>query len=238
MNRRLVVLPSRGEVEETVANELRGVIAEAIGARGRANIVVTGGTVGIGTLAALRRVSSVEPIDWHRVHVWWGDERFVAADDVDRNDRQAMDALFAHVDIPAENLHRFPASHGQSVEDGRDSFRKDNPNGFPTFDVVLNGIGPDGHVASLFPHRDHGETEDVIAIRDSPKPPAERLSLTFRVLNNSHNVWIVAAGEDKAEAIQRLMEDDSPERTPATALSRDAGVVVWADTAAASRVTN
>lgn len=238
MDRRFVVLPTRSDVEDRVADQLLTEIVGAITTRGRADIVVTGGTVGIGSLAAARRNPRIHDIEWTRVHVWWGDERFVPAGHADRNDRQACVALFDHVPIPQANLHRFPASTGQSVEVARAEFVARHPEGFPRFDVALNGVGPDGHVVSLFPGRDHGESHRVIAITNSPKPPAERLSFTFDALNQSQRVWIVAAGIDKADAIQRLADGAAPSETPATGLHGTEETVVWLDADAASLLTS
>jgi 6-phosphogluconolactonase len=234
MTRRFVVLPSRSDVEVRVADQLLNEILGAVESRGRADVVVTGGTVGIGVLAAVRTNHRVNDVDWSRVHVWWGDERFVPSGDADRNEQQARDVLFAHISIPADNLHTFPAWTGQSVDEARDDFVARYKGVFPEFDVALNGIGPDGHVASLFPGRDHGESMSVIAVRDSPKPPPERLSFTFSALNKSRLVWIVAAGEDKAEAVRRCASDSPPSQTPAAGLQGTKETVVWLDVEAAA----
>jgi 6-phosphogluconolactonase len=238
MARRFEILPDRVAVENRVADELVSVVLKALEEKGRADILVTGGTVGIGTLAAVAQHPDVNTVDWSRVHVWWGDERFVAADSSERNDKKARDALFSHVEIPEDNLHVFPADHGQTLNEALAEFLGRYPNGFPSFDVALNGIGPDGHVASLFPGFDHGTTESVIAVSSSPKPPAQRLSFTFAVLNSARRVWIVAAGEDKADAIAKLAADNSQLETPATALRGTLETVVWLDAAAASRLSD
>ena len=238
MKRRIEILPIRAALEERVAAELVAIVKSALDARGRADMVVTGGTVGIGTLAALARYSQVSALDWTGIHVWWGDERFVPAGHADRNERQARDALFSHVVIPAENLHTFPANHGQTIEEARDEFLAEHVGGFPVFDVVLSGIGPDGHTASLFPGLPHGEGEDVISVSNSPKPPAERLSLTFDALNRGQHVWIIASGEDKAVAVSRIVADFPESETPATALRGLVETVVWTDAGAASAISD
>jgi 6-phosphogluconolactonase len=238
MTRRIEILPTRAELEARVAGELLTVVQSALDSRKRVNIVVTGGTVGIGVLAALARSPLVTNIDWTRVHVWWGDERFVPAGHADRNDQQARNALFSHVAIPAANLHTFPANRGQTVDEARDEFLAANVSGFPTFDVVLNGIGSDGHTASLFPGLPHGDGVDVIAVSNSPKPPAERLSLTFDVLNRGNHVWIVASGRDKAEAVSRIIADSPVAETPAVALRGLTETVVWIDADAASALAD
>lgn len=234
MTRRFVVLPTRSDVEVRVADQLLTEILLAVASHGRADLVVTGGTVGIGVLAAVSRNHRAHDVDWSRVHVWWGDERFVPVGHADRNDHQAQDALFDHIAIPVQNLHPFPNDVGQSVETARDEFLAEYPDGFPQFDVALNGIGPDGHTASLFPGRDHGESVSVIAVRDSPKPPAERLSFTLGVLNRSRHVWIVASGADKAHAIRRIAENSPTSDTPAAGLSGAVDTVVWLDADAAA----
>jgi 6-phosphogluconolactonase len=238
MVRRFETLPDRTAVEKRVAGELVTVVLGAIEEKDRADILITGGTVGIGTLAAVAQNPDVHNVDWSRVHVWWGDERFVVANSPERNEQQARDALFSHINIPDDNLHVFPADHGQTLDEARDEFLARYPDGFPTFDLALNGIGPDGHVASLFPGLDHGTTESVIAAHDSPKPPAKRLSFTFGILNSAQRLWIIAAGEDKADAIAKLAANNDQQETPATALRGHLETVVWLDAAAASQLSN
>lgn len=237
MYRRLEVLPTRSAVEERVAAELLAVVQSSLDSRGRADIAVTGGTVGIGTLAAVARSPLVAIVDWSRVHVWWGDERFVPAGNSERNEQQARDALFSHVAIPEANLHMFPTDNGQTVEQARDEFLAEHVDGFPAFDAVLNGIGPDGHTASLFPGLPHGEGHDVIAVANSPKPPAKRLSFTFDALNRGERVWIVASGSDKSVAVARIIADSPESETPAAALCGVMETVVWIDADAASAVS-
>ena len=236
MTRRFITLPSRSDVEIRVADQLVTEILSAVTARGRADVSVTGGTVGIGVLAAVMRDRRVHDVDWSRVHVWWGDERFVPGGHADRNDQQARDALFDHVSIPEQNLHTFPADIGQTVEAARDDFLARYIGGFPEFDVALNGIGPDGHAASLFPGRDHGGSESVIAVRDSPKLPPERLSFTFGVLNHARHVWIVASGVDKADAVRRIAADSPTSETPAAGLRGTVETVLWLDADAAGQL--
>lgn len=237
MFRRLEVFPTRVDVENHVAAELLAVIDTAVSTRGRADIILTGGTVGIGCLVALEHLARERSVAWDSVHVWWGDERFLPTDHSDRNDGQARAALLEHVSIPSANLHPFPPDRGQSIDRARDEFCDQFPDGFPDFDVVLNGIGPDGHVASLFPGSTYEVGSDVIAIHNSPKPPAERLSFTFEALNRASRVWIVAAGSDKANAISRLMAESPRDVTPATALHGKLETAVFVDVDAAAEIT-
>jgi 6-phosphogluconolactonase len=235
---RIVILPERLDVERAVAHDTLVELADAISKRGRADIVLTGGTVGIGSLAAIATSSESAPIDWSLVHVWWGDERFVPAGHPDRNEGQATLALLSHVPVREANIHRFPAADGDDVETARQRFDVELRAEFagkPRFDLVLNGIGADGHIASLFPGRDHGTADDLtIAIEDSPKPPATRLSLTFAALNSGSKVWVIASGADKSTAISRLMAGASVEEFPVAGLHGTVETALYLDAAAAS----
>lgn len=235
---RIARFPTRADVAKAVATDVLVELARAIAERGRADIVLTGGTVGIESLAAIASHADRDEIDWSAVRVWWGDERFVPAGDPDRNEGQATDALLGHLPLTLANVFRFPAADGVTLEVARDRFDEILRDEFadePYFDVVLNGIGPDGHVASLFPGFDHGTVEDfVIAVDDSPKPPPRRLSLTFAALNRGAKVWVVAAGADKADAISRLVAGAPISEIPACGLHGTVETALYVDDAAAA----
>lgn len=239
---RVVTLPDRTAVETAVATDVLIELARAIADRGRADIVLTGGTVGIGSLAAIARHPDRDEIDWRAVRVWWGDERFVPTSNPDRNEVQATDALLGQLPLTLSNVFRFPAADGITLESARDRFEltiRDEFLGDPRFDLVLCGIGPDGHVASLFPGRDHGDgTQFVIAVDDSPKPPPRRLSLTFETLNRGDKVWIVCAGADKADAIGRLMQGAPVSEIPAAGLDGRVETALYLDVAASALIAD
>jgi 6-phosphogluconolactonase len=182
-------------------------ITELLVEQAEVNLVVTGGTVGILTLAKLREIAC----DWSRVHIWWGDERFVEKNSPDRNEVQARNAWLEHVVVPAENIHPFPASdEGLSLDEAAQAFRSVVAG--VRFDILLLGIGPDGHIASLFPgHSAPGEF--VVAEHDSPKPPPQRLSLSYEAINTAREVWFTVAGADKQNAVSVAFGDD-PESLP------------------------
>lgn len=234
--RKLVVEETRDLLVRRVANDFITVVSLAVENADRADVVLTGGSVGIDVLNAVRNSPLVDSIDWSKVRVWWGDERFVEAGHEDRNDAQAMEALLDSVPLDPRNVHPFPAAQGQSLTQARDNFvgTLDREfHGRPHFDVVLNGIGPDGHVASLFPGLPHGNPgEFVVAVDDSPKPPPMRLSLTFAALNAGEQVWIVAAGSDKAGAIHALMNDGEADGVPAVFLDGTRETRVYVDSLA------
>lgn len=198
-------------------------------------LVLTGGTIASTLYAAL---ADVPGPDWGRVEVWWGDERYVAADSEDRNDAQARTALLDRVGVDPDLVHPMPAEDGSctDVDAAASSYAETvRGSGADHFDIVLLGLGPDGHVASLFPGSTQVHVEDraVVAVTDSPKPPPQRISLTMPCLNRTEEVWFVVSGEGKADAVARsLSSEGTVAQTPArgiTATSR-----WYLDTGAAS----
>lgn len=220
-------------------------IVSVVDFRGRANIVVTGGGTGIGLLRKL--AEQRDRIDWSNVHIYFGDERYVASDDDDRNDKQAREALLDHVDIPAANVHAMPALDGEYGDDLNAAAlayeqvlaaNAEHGEPAPVFDVHLLGVGPEGHINSLFPHTPAvRETERlVLGVPDSPKPPPQRITLTLPAIARSREVWLVCAGEGKADAVAAAVNGASADDVPAAgAQGRDA--TVWLlDEAAASKL--
>jgi 6-phosphogluconolactonase len=208
------------------------------------HVVLTGGTVGI---ALLRDIDPENQLDWSRVHLWWGDERFVATGHADRNEGQATEALIHRLPIPARNVHRMPATGSFSLEEAARAYQAElaafttdlNPIGAPSFDITFLGVGPDAHIASLFPGLDGVTVTDqpVIAVHNSPKPPAERVSLTLPVLNASQRVWIVAAGADKAEAVKAAVGPADASAAPVSAVHGQLETVLWLDADAAALIS-
>ena len=203
------------------------------------HVVLTGGTVGI---ALLENIDPTHKLNWKRIHLWWGDERFVPAGHPDRNEGQATAALIHRLPIPAENVHRMPAADaGLTLDEAVDAYDDELAQFWPElpeFDITFLGVGPDAHIASLFPGLEGIEVDDraVIAVRNSPKPPAERISLTLPALNNSKNVWVVASGADKADAIYAAFTSESASEAPVSAVEGTEETVFFTDEAAASRL--
>jgi 6-phosphogluconolactonase len=176
-----------------------------------ARIVLTGGTVARELHRAIASHERAGEVDWAGVTVLWGDERFVPLDDEERNDRQATEDLLSHV--PVGSVLRMPSpDDGVDLDAGVEAYaavvelllakRSD-----PALDLVMLGVGPDGHVASLFPGHDHPDAL-VVGEADSPKPPPGRISVAMQLIGRASRVWFVAAGEDKAEAIRGSVEGD------------------------------
>ncbi|WJY97632.1 6-phosphogluconolactonase [Corynebacterium fournieri] len=167
-----------------------------IHAQGRtARVVLTGGTAGI---ALLERLVEQE-IDWSRVEVFFGDERNVAVSHPDSNEGQARAALLDKVDIPEENIHGYGLDGG-SMDAAVSRYRTVVGDG--GFDLHLLGMGGEGHINSLFPHTDAVRERDalVVAVTDSPKPPAQRATLTLPAVQSADQVWLLVSGTEKAEA--------------------------------------
>ena len=224
-------------------DRLAAAITAAIDARGIAWIVLTGGGTGI---ALLKRLGS-HPVDWSRVHLFWGDDRFVPHDDPERNELQAREALLDHVDIPAANIHPMAPSDGEFGADitaaaaayaGMLASLAENGSATPVFDVHLLGMGGEGHINSLFPDTDAvRETERmVIGVTDSPKPPPRRITLTLPAVRRSREVWLVVSGEAKADAVAAGVEGVNPVEVPAAGAVGTERTVWLLDTAAAARL--
>lgn len=231
------------ELVSAVGDKLVGAILDAIAARGEAAIVLTGGGTGIGLLKRVGERSG--EIDWAKVHVYWGDERFVPADDDERNDKQAREALLDHVGIPDTNVHAVAATDGEfgdDLEAAAQGYAEvvigNMQTTGPRFDVHLLGMGPEGHINSLFPDTDAvRETERwVVGVTDSPKPPPRRVTLTLPAVKRSREVWFVVSGEGKADAVAAAVGGADPVDVPAAgAIGTDA--TVWLlDEAAASKL--
>ena len=211
----LVVAASAEQLSDDVAGRLVATLVATQSVRPLAFLAVTAGGILEQVLGALARLPSRDSIDWSRVSLWWADERFVPADSDDRNDRPAFAALFDQVALDPANVHRMPASdgaYGDDAEAAAAAYAADlaaaatsaQPGeDIPRFDVILLGVGPDGHCASLFPEHPatHEVRSTVVAVHGSPKPPPTRLSFTFRALDAANEVWFIAAGAGKAEAV-------------------------------------
>ncbi len=237
--------PDTDALVAAAGDRLASAITAAIAERGVAHIVLTGGGTGI---ALLKRVGS-HPLDWARVHLFWGDDRFVPRDDDERNEKQAREALLDHIDIPAANIHPMPpsgAEFGPDIEAAARAYEQtlaDNAEpGTPTpvFDVHLLGMGGEGHINSLFPHTAAVREADrmVVGVEDSPKPPPRRITLTLPAVRRSRQVWLVVSGEAKADAVAAAVGGADPDDWPAAGAIGTERTVWLVDSSAASKLTH
>ena len=248
MNREVLVASSADELAAASAARAVELLSAALAARPVAHLVITGGGILEQVLAAL---AQPEALDWSRVHIWWGDERYVPADSDDRNDLAALGKLLARVPVEPALVHRMPASDagfGDDVGAAADSYAAELaaavPEGtdadVPAFDLVLLGVGPDGHCCSLFP--DHPGTQEreasVIAVRNSPKPPPTRLSLSFRGLNSANEIFVIASGDGKADAVAKAVTTIDPVHVPSSAAEGRERTLWLVDQAAAAKLAD
>ncbi|MBD0743451.1 6-phosphogluconolactonase [Streptomyces sp. CBMA152] len=245
----LVVHRDKELMAQAAAARLITKIVDAQAARGSASVVLTGGRNGNGLLAALASSPARDAIDWSRLDLWWGDERFLPEGDPERNVTQARAALLDAVPVDPKRVHAMPASngaYGNDVEAAAAAYAEElaaaagpeDHGEVPTFDVLMLGVGPDTHVASLFPELPAvRETErTVVGVHGAPKPPPVRISMTLPAIRAAREVWLLAAGEDKAQAAAIALSGAGEIQAPAAG-AYGRGRTLWLlDSAAASRL--
>lgn len=198
----VVVHPDPDALAAAAAARLITRIVDLQAAGGLPRIVLAGGGVAIAMLEQVRASPARAAIDWSRIEFYWGDERFVAPDDADRNELQAREALLDHVPVDPAKVFPMGADTGsQTAEEAAASYA-DLVDGV-AFDVLLLGMGGEGHTLSVFPDSPavHERAATVVAVRDCPKPPPTRITLTLPAARAAAEVWIVSAGEAKADAV-------------------------------------
>lgn len=193
------------ELAAQVGRRLLGMLTQ-VQLRGEVpSVALTGGRVADLLHREVARLSPDANVDWSSVDLWWGDERFVPEDSPERNVGQARAALLDRVPVDPSRVHAMPAADaGMDLDDAARAYEEEvREHGRGLFDVMMLGVGPDGHVASLFPGRPELDVDDRIAVpvTDSPKPPPERVSLTFPALNRAREVWFIVSGSEKAAAV-------------------------------------
>ncbi|MFT4167315.1 MAG: 6-phosphogluconolactonase [Microlunatus sp.] len=226
---------SADDVAEALAARLASRLAELQRGTSTPQVALTGGRIATKAYQRLGAEGRSSAVDWSRVGLWWGDERFVAADDDDRNARQALTAL-SSLPLNLEHVHPMPAAgDGLELDEAAEAYEAEL--GDATFDICLLGMGPDGHVASLFPEHPSSYAEGrVIAVRSSPKPPPERISLTLEVINRSAEVWFCVTGADKAAAARLALSGTGPIQVPAAGVRGQDRTLWLIDRAAAAEL--
>jgi 6-phosphogluconolactonase len=244
----VVVHPDATLLARSVAARLVTAIVDAQAARGAASVVLTGGGIGTAVLRELAGSAARDAIDWRALDVWWGDERWLAGGDEERNETGARSALLDTVPVDPARVHPMPATDGEfpDVDAAAAAYaellaaaaRPEDHAAVPSFDVLLLGIGPEGHVASLFPDAPaiYEEERTVVGVRNSPKPPAQRITLTLPAIRAAREVWVIAAGEEKADAVRASLEGAGPIAVPAAGARGRFATRYLLDRAAGSRL--
>lgn len=237
----IVRLPDVAAVQRAAAERVVALANAQVAATGRFLIALSGGNTprGLHTLLAQEPLRSQIP--WGQVWVVWGDERYVPADHPDSSYLMARETLLEHVPIPSEQIYPVPTYYADPVESAAiyeqqiQALLAANGN---QIDLVLLGMGPDGHTASLFPHHPALAAPAerlVVAIDNSPKPPPRRITLTVAALNRAAHTLVLVTGADKAETLREVLEGPAdPQRLPIQLIQPPHGSVTWLVDAAAA----
>jgi 6-phosphogluconolactonase len=231
-----LIYETADELASATADRLAAALASAQAVNGTASVVLTGGRTGGAVLAALRSAT----LDWSSLDIYWGDERFLPAGDPERNETLAREALLDHVPVSPARVHPMAPSDGEFGDDpdaAAEAYAvllKD----VPSFDVCLLGVGEEGHTASVFPDSPavHESARAVVAVRDCPKPPPVRVSLTLPTIRRATEVWLMTTGEAKAEAVASALAGVSEVEIPAAGARGQRDTLWILDQTAASRL--
>jgi 6-phosphogluconolactonase len=219
---------------------------EGAAARGRFAVALSGGETPRPLYRMLARQQFSQKIPWRRVQLYWGDERCVAPDDPASNYAAARDAFIKHVPVPPANVHRMlgeeePGAAADAYEkELRDLAARDRPpSGTPVFDLVILGLGRDGHTASLFPRSDALTVEDRFCVATQAPDGSPRLTVTAPVINAARRVWFYVSGSDKAGMVAEVLEGlRAPLAVPAQGVAPVHGTLTWMlDEAAAAELS-
>lgn len=226
-------------------------LVDAQAARGTASLVLTGGRTGTTVLQQLRSTPARDAIDWSRVDLYWGDERFLPTGHQDRNETQAREALLDHVPVDPARVHVMAPSDGAYGDDPdaaahayasalAAAARPEDHGDVPAFDVCLLGVGEEGHTASIFPSSPAVyETERmVVAVRNCPKPPPTRVSLTLPAIRRSREVWLMTTGSSKTAAAAMALGGAGEVQLPAAGATGTVRTLWLLDRAAAAKIPN
>ena len=248
-SKRVIIKRDPDALADYVATRFVNRIVKRVAEGKRMHICLTGGTMGGAVLRTAARDPRLAEIDWSLVHFWFGDERFVSRDSDDRNEKQAREALLDGLDIPAANIHAVASSdEGLDLDAAAIAYAdelaqfapsdRSETGPWPSFDICFLGVGPDAHIASLFPDRPEISVTDraTVPVRDSPKPPSDRVSLSRPVINSSKRVWMVIAGADKAAALGLALAGASYQSVPAAGAKGRRRTAFFVDESAADQV--
>lgn len=231
MNKNIHVYPNKEKLVVATTERMVDSIEQAIQQNGLCNIALSGGNTPGGVFSLLASNPYRDRVDWGRLHIFWGDERMVPPEHQDSNFRLVKETLLDRINMPDENVHRMRGeiapeeAAAEYAELLRDHF-KDSP---PCFDLMLLGLGEDGHTASLFPGTDAVEEceKHVVAVF-VPKLSAWRVTLTLPVLNAAREIFFLVSGKSKAEMVQCIMSNKQPtKKIPATMVTPQNGDLRW-----------
>ena len=216
--------------------------------RGEATVVLTGGSMGTRVIREIAHHQDAPLVDWSRVNVWWSDERFLPGTDPERNGVQAADAWNPALELTWDRVHPVAGADEIATADAAAADYREElaaaaasegaDGALPHIDLLLLSLGPDTHVASLFPERDavRDRKATVLGVHDAPKPPPDRVTLTLPAINAARQVWLVVAGQDKAGAVALAANGAAAAQVPAAGVRGTERTVWFLDADAAARL--
>jgi 6-phosphogluconolactonase len=211
---RVEVHESAEELATTVAGAFLRLVTVHQAAGEVPQVALTGGTIADKIHREIARLGADSGVDWSRVDFFWGDERYVAPDSDERNAKLARADLLDVLPVDPARIHEIPSTADADDVDAAATAYAETVRsvGSGGFDLVMLGVGPDGHIASLFPGFPQLAIDDAMAagVSGSPKPPPERVTLTYPALGRSEEVWFVVSGTDKAEAVGQALSAHPP----------------------------
>jgi 6-phosphogluconolactonase len=228
MNRQVKILPDKPAIVQAALEIIMDKAQSAIAQRGQFTIALSGGS----TPKPLYEAIAQTNLPWDNVHVFWGDERYVPADHPDSNQGMARTAWLNHVPIPAGNIHPMPTGDGDPATSANHhhqellDFFQPSPGEFPSLDVILLGIGDDGHTASLFPHTAALSVSDrLVTVGNKGDNP--RITFTVPFINRAACVLFLVAGADKQTALSHIFSDTADDAAYPSRMIRPAGELIW-----------
>lgn len=238
----LLIFDDAAEVALSLANRFIELAQRAINERGRFTVALAGGSTPLRAYELLASEEYKHHLDWSKVHIFFGDERCVPPDDAESNYRMANEAMLSRVGLPPENIHRMngmgdAVANARLYEDELQTYFNDAA--WPSFDLVLLGMGDDGHTASLFPGtKALTEQEAWVTANWVEKLGAYRITLTAPAINHAAHIIFLVTGETKAERLREVLNGEyDPQRLPAQLIKPLDGSLEWfVDKAASARV--
>jgi 6-phosphogluconolactonase len=233
------ILPDKDSLMQAAADLTSQAAEQAIAEQGRFSLALSGGSTPRALYQLLVDTPYRERISWANVHIFWGDERCVPPDDIESNYRMARESLLEHVPLPPANIHRIQGE--QPPQAAAAAYAAELAQFFagemPRFDLVLSGMGDDGHTASLFPHTAAlDETEKWVTANYVPQKDTWRITLTLPVINAAQQVVFLVTGAEKAKRLREVLYGpQQPYNLPSQRIQPTSGNLVWLlDLAAAS----
>ena len=229
MNQNIEILSDKAALIERSLNLVVSKIEEAIAETDRCTIALSGGS----TPKALYRRLAEQNLPWEKIHVFWGDERYVSADHPDSNQRMAREAWLDRVNIPEMNIHPMPTSGGDPAQDAEkhdhqiQEFFGGSAAEVPDFDIILLGMGDDAHTASLFPHTEALQVRDrLVTVGNKDAQP--RITFTVPLINQARSVIFIVAGANKKDALAQVLAPQADSNTyPSRLIQPQTGELWW-----------